>query len=654
MLPGRKFFLKPKVIVLVLVGILVLAGLGIGGCYFLKNNKQPSANNILKTEVKSIVKSINGVPRILVNGEDKIKTINFIYSYVPLEGDDYSDGKWLAGVKEQIDGMPKLGANTLVLIVWWAELSEAQGSINFAPLDAAMKYAEQKGIYVVLTPKTTVRLPDWWAKENNFPGAGAIVTIPGIPPQVADPCIPKEKNATQACVPKEICAAGDSRCCSVPKDELYCCLRDTSVKTVFAKNGLPSCLSTTINPKYTTCTDCETDSYGWKYNSPAYGSEKFRQDYGSFITALVNRYKSSPSLIGWMLQLGPSGEDQYGPSYIYLEPIYGVGASMKLDQVADYSDNSQQLFKKWIKTKYKSDAEIQAAWGDSSITLDTVKLPDPRKLFKDEFKNISIPSFPDDFSLHYFVELSDLTQAGRDLYDFRESNRNYDRDYFSKIFKENDKNHILIYIGGNNDAIYNSPYIDAIDSQNHVEYAVSGNNEANFIAIGLAQNKKHGKASTFGIESVIARPDYSKGANFDNEQQKNALIHAGQTILCNGGYFGYASEIRSMVPNGQPAWSSTQEKEALSELASYTPPSDCVCKLTPSDGNVLGRYTIARMAQILGLSDFSKCVSSSTPSQNLSQPQTDMEKCMQDCMKGGKQQKECESECGAPPSQQRP
>jgi hypothetical protein len=55
-----------------------------------------------------------------------------------------------------------------------------------------------------------------------------------------------------------------------------------------------------------------------------------------------------------------------------------------------------------------------------------------------------------------------------------------------------------------------------------------------------------------------------------------------------------------------------------------------------------------QMAQILGLSDFSKCVSSSTPSQNLSQPQTDMEKCMQDCMKGGKQASECESECGAP------
>jgi hypothetical protein len=37
--------------------------------------------------------------------------------------------------------------------------------------------------------------------------------------------------------------------------------------------------------------------------------------------------------------------------------------------------------------------------------------------------------------------------------------------------------------------------------------------------------------------------------------------------------------------------------------------------------------------------------SSTTPSQ-------DLEKCMQDCMKGGKQQKKCESECGAPPSQQ--
>lgn len=198
---------------------------------FHLESSEASPNGVTKSELKVV----GGTPKILINGEDKITFVNHIYyygTYDPFTGaslDDYGKGKWLAGVKNQIDEKNKNGANTLVLDIYWSDLvtvesrpSSVEGSINFSPLDEAMAYAKEKNIYILINPKIDIFLAKWWKKENNFP---KIVSRNVLDVNLA-PCIPQEKNSNHACIPKEICATGDSRCCSVPKDQLYCCNLD--------------------------------------------------------------------------------------------------------------------------------------------------------------------------------------------------------------------------------------------------------------------------------------------------------------------------------------------------------------------------------------------------------------------------------------------
>ncbi len=553
------------------------------------------------------VKVINGVPRILVNGQDAVGTINQIYYYPSFSGNErslvneYRRGTWLSGVKQQIDEMAGYRANTLELDLWWSELAEER-KIDFEPLDEALTYAGEKGIFVILSPKVDTLPPLWWANENDFPD-----------PFAGLPCIPQEAGSDHACIPREICATGDPRCCAKPREELYCCALDSPFppgaggppQARLTADGLPTCRQVAGNPRYKTCSSCETDSYGWKYSSPGWGGARFQQDFGEFLKALITRYRTNPALVGWKLSFGPTSEDIYGPSYVFLRMIYGnVMGDARSDQVMDYSDDAQRKFKEWIRGRYLDDDQLQRAWGDPGLTLQTVRLPDPRRLFKGSQGG----RFPDNFTLHLFVELDALTQPGRDLYDFREEVRNRSRSAFTKLCKDLDPRHILIYTGTNNDGIFSDPAIDAIQGQNHVEYALTRLEESGQIAVLTALNARHGKASTFGIESTgrEGRSGLVPGgpSGLDQGGQKAALKHAAQTILCSGGYLGYASEIGE--GNFLPSWSG-EEKQLLKEIALFTPTKDCVCRLVPSQTRILLRHTVGDLVDRLGLQNQYRC-----------------------------------------------
>jgi hypothetical protein len=555
----------------------------------------PVAARTPKTEVKIV----NGVPRIMVDGEDRIRTVNHIYYFPTFSRPDgalvneYRRGGWLAGVKRQIDQMAGYGANTLVLQFWWIELAESR-SINFDPLDQALRYAAQKGLYVILAPKVDTMPPLWWAKENDYPD-----------PSLYMHCLPQEAGADRTCIPREICAAGDPRCCTKPREELFCCEPETQEGTrqngppqvVLGADGLPTCRPITTNSRYKACSACETDSYGWKYSNPGWSDARFRQDYGDFLRALVGRYREDPVLTGWLLSLGPTGEDTYGPSYVILRMVLGdMFGSSRSDQVMDYSDSAQRSFRVWIRGRYRSDDELRKAWGDPGLSLQTVQLPDPRRLFKDG----RAAQFPDDFFVGFFVELDALSPQGRDLYDFREAVRDEVRSSFTRLVKEADREHVLIYNGTNNEGVFNDPFIDAVQGNNHVEYALNGTEEAGTLGVVTAMNVKRGKASSFGIESVGDHGGLRPGApGEDRSGQKSALKHAAETILCSGGYFGYTSDISE--PGGfLPTWN-IEDKEVLKDIAMFKPTKECICKLVSPNQKVANRRTVAELVDRFGL-----------------------------------------------------
>jgi hypothetical protein len=280
-------------------------------------------------------------------------------------------------------------------------------------------------------------------------------------------------------------------------------------------------------------------------------------------------------------------------------------------QLADYSDDAQQKFKVWMKSKYGSDEKLQAAWGESTLSLKTIKLPDPKKLFKEGKEG----PFPDNTTTGFFTSLDTLTQCGRDFYDFREYIRDSQRNYFTNLIKRIDKNHVLTYSGTNNDGIYNNPNIDALIAANHVEYAYNTDNgdseEINFIAIIAALNKKHGKANIFALESA-GENGGMEGKSTDKEKQKETLLKSFKVMKCMGSYLGYVSSFDKDLPSGfssldidLPYWISSDLK-VLNEIGSYTPGVNCICDLVKPDG-VVAVHTVSELVKLFGLEKYYSC-----------------------------------------------
>ncbi len=608
-----------------------------------------AVSSVVKTEVKVI----GGHPRILIDGRDSVTFVNRM-DYLLFPGrSDYGDGTWLKGVKKQIGAMKAKGANTLILDIFWPDLDRSArrpadigAALNFAPLDEAMRYAAQNDIHVMIDPKIDTFLAGWWQRERGFPEA--------VKRAMNEVCIPQEKDSDHACVPEEICAPGDDRCCGQPREALYCCDLDRqNGAALMHESGLPMCAPFHGNPAYSRCSDCETDSYGWKYNVPSMGSEAFKKDYSAYLTALVNRYKSNPALIGWVFSLGPSGEDEYGPSYIVLSfGVYGglKGISEHPGQVADYSESAQKMFRSWLRGRYASDSELARAWGEDGLTLAAAKLPDPKKLLKEGKDG----PFPDNFFTVFWIDLSDLTRQGRDLYDFREHVRDEYRAYFTGLIKRLDGGHILGLFGGNNAAIYRSPYIDAVLNSNHVEYSRDGYAESNLIAILGELSNKYGKANIFTVESTGPGGAGLSGSNPDKARQKAALLRSWKTIKCLGAYPGYTSGVLRSDP--VPSWGRT-DMQILGEIGSYAPRGGCICDLVPPNAKVLNRRTVAELARIFGLRDYTCTKNGETgpdlPDENApgaegaeEPPAPGRSPCMDSCTKKYSDPVKCSSQCG--------
>lgn len=94
------------------------------------------------------------------------------------------------------------------------------------------------------------------------------------------------------------------------------------------------------------------------------GSEKFRQEAGEILRSLLSHMKAQ-NYYNRVFGIKISG----GQSYEWMH--LGTGA----DQGPDYSAASQEGFRTYLKNKYGTDAALQAAWGNNTVTLATAAAP---------------------------------------------------------------------------------------------------------------------------------------------------------------------------------------------------------------------------------------------------------------------------------------
>lgn len=100
-----------------------------------------------------------------------------------------------------------------------------------------------------------------------------------------------------------------------------------------------------------------------KYRAPSYASKLWRRDFNQAIRDIVEYIEASPyatRVIGYRLDSG-----------VYLEwHHYGFNG-----QMPDTSRPMTERFRQWLRDRYASDDELQAAWHDPAVTFDNAEVP---------------------------------------------------------------------------------------------------------------------------------------------------------------------------------------------------------------------------------------------------------------------------------------
>ena len=111
----------------------------------------------------------------------------------------------------------------------------------------------------------------------------------------------------------------------------------------------------------------------------SYQSTAHRELLQALIRRLVMRYKNHPAIVGWGINMGPSGENGYTPNGVemFLNP-----QMPKIDfrlAMADYSVVAKQNFTLWLERKYGNIKRLNASWNTQFNAFDQVIPPAPRR-----------------------------------------------------------------------------------------------------------------------------------------------------------------------------------------------------------------------------------------------------------------------------------
>ena len=110
--------------------------------------------------------------------------------------------------------------------------------------------------------------------------------------------------------------------------------------------------------------ECEIGSDGKRLNQ-SYASEVWRRDVKDFLRAYIDHLKHIglyDRVFAYQVQAGICGE--WIKNTTSMQPIFG-----------DFSQPMRRHFRQWLRQQYHTDAELQAAWANPGITLQTAEVP---------------------------------------------------------------------------------------------------------------------------------------------------------------------------------------------------------------------------------------------------------------------------------------
>jgi hypothetical protein len=144
-------------------------------------------------------------------------------------------------------------------------------------------------------------------------------------------------------------------------------------------------------------------------------SQRWRDQTAAGLEKLIEHAESSPyadHLFGYMV------------TGLFTEEWYHWSSGSEL--LADYSPHMVQAYQAWLRAKYGDDKELRRAWGNESLTIDTVAIPakaervgDSRRAFRDpqcEMAVIDYYLFYNDIipdTINHFLGVAKRASGGR-------------------------------------------------------------------------------------------------------------------------------------------------------------------------------------------------------------------------------------------------
>ncbi len=170
------------------------------------------------------------------------------------------------------------------------------------------------------------------------------------------------------------------------------------------------------------------NSSGGMAYMPSFSSQEFIKYADQVLTAIINRYKNHPALLGWALSFGWTNEDNYpGGGYYCSWGIY------------DYSPAAIKSFREWLRKKYNGNVEaLRSSWRNETITFENAMPPKP----------LSPPTDPNELVEKYINGPGDDRPQWIDWMEFRLYEKNKCMLHFANLIKSLDPNHVIIQTPG--------------------------------------------------------------------------------------------------------------------------------------------------------------------------------------------------------------
>jgi len=111
----------------------------------------------------------------------------------------------------------------------------------------------------------------------------------------------------------------------------------------------------------------------------SYQSMVHRELLQALIKRLVMRYKNHPAIVGWGINLGPTGENGYTPNGVEMSINPQIPHINFRLAMADYSVVAKKNFTLWLERKYGNIKRLNASWNALFNAFDQIIPPAPRK-----------------------------------------------------------------------------------------------------------------------------------------------------------------------------------------------------------------------------------------------------------------------------------